>query len=91
LLLDSKAHKWHFVGMNTRVHLLISDEAINWGRKLARKKGVSVSKVVEGFLLSTRNQVASDKTFSQRWTGKVGIRKIDKSDRRGVYLSRKHA
>ena len=90
--IDNPAHDSHFVGMSTRrVHMLISDEAFNWGRKLAHKKGVSVSKIVEGFLLSTRGHATTGKTFSQRWAGKVGIRKIEKSDRRGLHLKRKHA
>jgi hypothetical protein len=32
-----------------RIHLLLSKEALAYGRRLARQKNTSISKLVEGF------------------------------------------
>jgi hypothetical protein len=72
-----------------RIHLLLSKESLSFGRQLARKKKTSISRLVEGFFLGGRNHVRSDKSFSERWKGKVALRSPDKSDRRGMRLAKK--
>jgi hypothetical protein len=72
-----------------RVHLHLSKESLSFGRQLARKKKTSISKLVEGFFMGGRNHVRSDKTFSERWSGKVGLRAPEKSDKRGALLAKK--
>jgi len=49
----------------------------------------SISKLVEGFFLTGRRHAQSGKSFSERWTGKVTLRKPEKSDRRGSRLAKK--
>lgn len=73
-----------------RVHLHLSKESLSLGRKLARQKKTSVSKLVEGFFLSGRNHVRTGKPFSERWRGKVGLRTPEKMDRRGMRLAKKY-
>ena len=73
-----------------RIHLHLSKESLSFGRRLARVKKTSISKLVEGFFLGGRNHVRSGKPFSMRWAGKMALRAPDKSDRRGARLTRKY-
>ena len=72
-----------------RIHLHLSQESLTYGRQLARQKKTSISKLVEGFFLTGRRQVQSGKSFSERWAGKVTLRKPAKSDQRGSRLAEK--
>jgi hypothetical protein len=72
-----------------RIHLRLSEESLAYGRQLARQKKTSISKLVEGFFLTGRRHVQSGKSFSERWAGKVTLRKPGKSDRRGAQLVKK--
>ena len=77
-----------------RIHLHLSQESLACGRQLARKKNTSISKLVESFFLGGRNHARSDQPFSARWAGKAGkitMRKLDKSDVRGMRLAKKYA
>jgi hypothetical protein len=72
-----------------RIHLHLSQESLAFGRQLAQKQKMSISKLVEGFFLAGRNHVRSGKPFSERWAGKVALRMPGKSDRRGTLLAKK--
>jgi hypothetical protein len=73
-----------------RIHLHLSQQSLTLGRRLARQKKTSISKLVEGFFLAGRNQVRSGKPFSARWAGKVALRTPDEADRRGSQLAKKY-
>ena len=73
-----------------RIHLHLSKESLAFGRQLARQKKTSISKLVEGFFLTGRRHVQSGKSFSERWAGKITLRKPEKSDRRGTRLTNKY-
>ena len=73
-----------------RIHLHLSEESLAYGRRLARQKKTSISKLVEGFFLTGRRQVESGKTFSERWAGKVTLSAPEESDRRGTRLAKKY-
>ena len=74
-----------------RIHLHLSEESLAFGRQLARQKKTSISKLVEGFFLTGRRHVQSGKPFSERWAGKVTLRKPEKADRRGTHLAKKYS
>ena len=74
-----------------RIHLHLSEESLAFGRQLARQKKTSISKLVEGFFLTGRRRVQSGKPFSERWAGKVTLRKPEKADRRGTHLAKKYS
>jgi hypothetical protein len=73
-----------------RIHLHLSSESLSFGRRLARAKKTSISKLVEGFFLGGRNHVRSGKPFSERWAGRVALRAPGRSDHRGTLLARKY-
>lgn len=73
-----------------RIHLHLSEESLAYGRRLARQKKTSISKLVESFFLTGRRQVQSGKSFSERWAGKVALRVPEKSDRRAARLAKKY-
>ena len=79
------------MGVNIqRIHLHLSKESLAFGQQLARKKRISVSKLVESLFMAGRNHVRSGKPFSQRWAGKVGLRAPGKMDRRATQLAKKY-
>ena len=72
------------------MHLHVSKESLAYGRRLARQKNTSISKLVEGFFLTGQRHVESGKSFSKRWAGKITLSAPEKSDRRGTLLAKKY-
>jgi hypothetical protein len=73
-----------------RIHLHLSPEAIAAGKSFARSSGLrGISKAVERLLLAS--QPRRKKSFSERFGGRVKLRKPGRNDPRGRKLAEKHA
>ncbi|MDZ7764753.1 MAG: DUF6364 family protein [Melioribacteraceae bacterium] len=72
--------------MKTKINLTIKSKLIPRSKEYAKKKGKSVSQLVEELLERALKQ--DETKFSERWLGKIKV--SDKKDERLDYLKKRY-
>ncbi len=77
--------------MKVRLTITIDTELAGQAKRIARLRKTSVSEVVEAALRSTfRAPSRPAVSFSEHWTGRLGLRPDDPNDLRLSFLKAKH-
>jgi len=77
--------------MKQRVNLTIDAKIVARAKRVAHQQGISISRLVEKGLQSlTKGPDLQDKSFAERWAGKLRLAPRHPADRKREYLWRKY-
>ncbi len=77
--------------MKRRINLTLDDKLVARARRVAHRQRISISRLVEkGLQGLTKEADFQDKSFAERWAGKLKLSPRNPADRKREHLWRKY-